>query len=300
MAFSSILAPVDFSEDSVRGARLARDIAARHRARLTLLHVDGLPVYSPFVAKASSPEGWVSYLDQRDELLEGQLRKLADGLDLEDTACVVARGDAAKAIQEHARTRQHDLIVMSPHGSGYGHQFLLGSVSAAVASHAVCPVLIARTRSGPASLTGAFATPLVAVSDPSLAEQALEITTTLAEAGTKVQLLHVLESFEVSLGPPVPGAFHEAVEEKRRKLEEHFTRLARTIEQQGFTTSVRVETGDPSFALLCRLDQHPTGLVVISRKTRAEGLEALSTPALRLVKHSPVPVLVVPGKERSA
>lgn len=296
MALSSILAPVDFSEDSVRGARLARDIAERHSARLTLLHVDGLPVHSPFVAKAASPEGWVRYLEQRDEVLEGQLRELADGLRRDDTACVVARGDAAKAIQEHARTRHHDLIVMSPHGSGYGHQFLLGSVSAAVASHAVCPVLIARVRSGPASLTGAFATPLVAVSDPELAERALTITTALAEPGTNVQLLHVLESFEVSLGPPTPGAFHEAVEQKRRELEAQFTRLAHTIEEQGFTSSVRVETGDPSFTLLCCIDQHPTGLVVVARKTRLESLEALSTPALRLVKHSPVPVLVVPGK----
>jgi len=33
MAISSILAPVDFSDDSTRGARLARDIARRHIAR---------------------------------------------------------------------------------------------------------------------------------------------------------------------------------------------------------------------------------------------------------------------------
>jgi len=301
MPLTSILAPVDFSEDSVRGASLARDIAGRHAARLTLLHVDGLPSYTEHVAQAAPAGGWADYFEQRDELLRQALRDLASRLQCpSDVECVLARGDAAKSIAEHARKQNCDLVVVSPRGSGYGHQFLLGSVSTELASSATCPVLVARARSGPVSETGAFANPLVTVSNVQLAEQALSLTMDLTQRNTTVQLLHVLESLEISVGPPLPGAFQQAVQRRREELEAELRRLAEPIEREGFATSIRVESGNPSFSILCRLETDPSGLVVVSRKTRADGQGALATPAYRMLKHSPVPVLVVPGVAAAA
>jgi nucleotide-binding universal stress UspA family protein len=57
-----------------------------------------------------------------------------------------------------------------------------------------------------------------------------------------------------------------------------------------------VETGDPSFSILCHVENNLHGLVVVSRKAGPDGFGPLSTPAYRIVKHSPVPVLVVPGE----
>lgn len=297
MTFSSILAPVDFSDDSVQGARLAAAIARRHSATLTLMHVDGLPVYSDQVARAAAPDQWVRYLIERDEALQERLREFAWALEFDQPVDVaVARGDATKAIAAHSAERASDLIVISPSGRGYGQRFLLGSVSAQLAEEAACPVLVARARAASEiPERGTFSSILVAVSDAKLAEHALGVTSQLAEPATEIQLVHVLESFEITLGPPLPGDFHEALEQVRRDKLEELERLAGPLREQGFTTNVRVETGDPSFSILCRVEQNPNHLVVVARKRRPVGRGALSTSAFRMVKHCPVPVLVVPG-----
>ncbi|HEY6725607.1 MAG TPA: universal stress protein [Polyangiaceae bacterium] len=293
---TSILAPVDFSRDSARGLQLATEIARRHSARLTLLHVDGLPAYSDQVPNFAADRAWGEYLTEHDRALEARLREFVRPFEFEgELECVVARGDAASAIVAHARQRACDLLVIAPRGAGYGQQFLLGSVSAQVAAEAACPVLVARSRAGAAVLGGGFSEPLVAVSNLELAARALEVTRSVARAGTRVELLHVLESGEIAVGPPLPGAFHDAVAKGRRDVKARLERLASPLRAAGFATSVRVETGDPAFSILCRAESNANGLVVVARQTRRDAPSSLSTPAYRMVKHAPVPVLVVPG-----
>jgi nucleotide-binding universal stress UspA family protein len=294
---TSILAPVDFSSSSALGLHLAVALARRHSARLTVLHVDGLPAYSDQLPQLTADHAWGDYLTEHDRALEARLREFVRPLEFAgELEVVVARGDAASAIVSHARTRASDLIVIAPRGSGYGQQFLLGSVSAQVAAEAVCPVLVARSRDGAATPVGGFTEPLVAISNPELGARALEFTHELAHAGTHVELVHVLESFEIAVGPPLPGAFHEAVANSRRDAEARLERLAAPLRAAGLSTSVRVETGDPSFSILCRAEASANGLLVVSRKTGGHGTSALSTTAYRMVKHAPVPVLVVPGR----
>jgi len=289
---TSILAPVDFSRDSARGLRLAAEIARRHNARLTVLHVDGLPAYSDQLPQFAADNTWGEYLTEHDSALEARLREFARPLEFEgEIEFAVARGDAASAVVAYARQRSCDLLVIAPRGAGYGQQFLLGSVSARVAAEATCPVLVARSRSGAAILGGGFAEPLVAVSNLELGARALEFTVALARVGTRVELLHVLESAEIAVGPPLPGAFHEAVAKGRRDVQARLERLASPLRSAGYATSVRVETGDPSFSILCRAEANANGLVVVAR--HAAG--SLSTCAYRMVKHAPVPVLVVPS-----
>lgn len=293
---TSILAPVDFSSDSARGLHLAAEIARRHTARLTVLHVDGLPSYSDQLPQFAADHAWGDYLTEHDRALEARLAEFARPLEFSgEVEFVVARGDAASAIVAHARQCACDLLVIAPHGAGYGQQFLLGGVSARVAGEAPCPILVARSRDGAATLAGGFAEPLVAVSNVELGARALEVTLAVARAGTQIELLHVLESCEIAGGPPLPGAFHEAVAKGRRDAADRLERLTVPARAAGFSTSVRVETGDPSFSILCRAETDAHGLVVVSRQTRKHGPSSLSTPAYRMVKHAPVPVLVVPG-----
>ncbi|HEU5074098.1 MAG TPA: universal stress protein [Polyangiaceae bacterium] len=293
---TSILAPVDFSSDSARGLLLAAEIARRHSARLTVLHVDGLPGYSDQLSQFAANPAWGDYLTEHDRALQTRLREFVRPLEFQgDLAFAVVRGDAGSAIVAHAAKHPCDLIVIAPRGSGYGQQFLLGSVSAHVAAAAACPVLVARSRAGAATLAGGFAEPLVAVSNGEMAARSLEVTLALSRAGTRVELVHVLEACEIAAGPPLPGAFHEAVAKSRRDAELRLERLAAPARAAGFSTAVRVETGDPSFSILCRAEDDANGLVVVSRKTSASGPSSLSTPAYRMVKHAPVPVLVVPS-----
>lgn len=293
---TSILAPVDFSKDSARGLQLAAEIAQRLSARLIVLHVDALPAYSDQLTEFGSDHAWGDYLLEHDRALEARLEDFVRPLELQgDVAFAIARGDAAAAIVAHATQQGCDLIVIAPRGAGYGQQFLLGSVSAQVAAEASCPVLVARARDGKSTRSGGFAEPLVAISNPELGARALEVTLAISRAGTPIELLHVLEAGEIVVGPPLPGAFHEAVAKGRKDAEARLERLAEPVRAAGFPTSVRVETGDPSFSILCRAESNANGLVVVAREQGGTGSHALSTAAYRMVKHAPVPVLVVPG-----
>lgn len=292
---TSILAPVDFSSDSARGLHLAAEIARLHSARLTVLHVDGLPGYSDQLSQLAARPAWGDYLTEHDRAVQTRLSEFVKPLELRaEPAFAIARGDAGSAIVAHAAKHACDLIVIAPRGSGYGQQFLLGSVSAHVAAEAACPVLVARSRRA-ATLAGGFAEPLVAVSSGEMAARSLEVTLALSRAGTRVELIHVLEACEIAVGPPLPGAFHEAIARGRHDAEGRLERLAAPAKAAGFSTSVRVETGDPSFSILCRAESNANGLVVVAREQGGTGSHALSTAAYRMVKHAPVPVLVVPG-----
>lgn len=60
------------------------------------------------------------------------------------TETVVARGRAADVLLVEADDVQADLLVVGSRGLGVAASALLGSVSAAVVDHAICPVLVAR------------------------------------------------------------------------------------------------------------------------------------------------------------
>lgn len=293
--FTTVLAPVDFSTDSTHGLRLASQIARRHSATLLVLHVDGLPQYSNGLGKDDPDREWHDFLAAHDAAVRERLEQLVAPFDHSGPLeLVVARGSPAEAIDQLALDRGVDLIVIAPRGGGYGRQFLLGSVSAQVAADASCPVLVARSRSGQTALSGEFAQPVVAVSNPERGKRALDVAMGLSVCGTRIELLHVLESFEIAVGPPLPGSFNEAVRQSGEAIRDRLAMLTHRAAEKGFPTTVRVETGDPSFSILCRVESGTHDLVAVSRKTGRDGRGQLSTPAYRMVKHAPVPVLVVP------
>lgn len=292
---TTVLAPVDFSSDSEHGLRLASQIARRHSATLLVLHVDGLPEYSNRLGQTDPDHEWQTYLAAHDAAVRQRLEQFVAPLEHSGPLeLVVTRGQPAEAIERFAIERAVDLVVIAPRGGGYGQQFLLGSVSAQVATDASCPVLVARSRSGQTAPSGEFSQPVVAVSDPELAKRTLGVAMKLSVCGTHIELLHVLESFEIAVGPPLPGSFREAVRHSREAIRDRLAILTAHAAEQGFPTSVRVETGDPSFSILCRIESGAHDLVAVSRKTGRDGRGKLSTPAYRMVKHAPVPVLVVP------
>jgi nucleotide-binding universal stress UspA family protein len=129
-----------------------------------------------------------------------------------------------------------------------------------------------------------------------LAGPAVALTERLLGPKAHVDLVHVLEGSEILIEPGLPAGFHEAVKRTRDKLIERFDRFVSPLRAAGVETSVVVETGDPSFSILCRAEATQSDLMVIGRKTLHNGTGLLSTPAYRMVKHAPVPVLVVPTR----
>ena len=144
-SFGHILVPTDFGRAAGRALDAATDLAARHRARLTLLHV-----LSPGM-RAAVPEGIPSPLraeireDRRQRCL-ARLRALAfrDG-EIGAVACRVAMGDPTDEIVRVAACTDADIIVMGSHGGGWLRRPVGGGVTAGVARIAPCPVLAVKS-----------------------------------------------------------------------------------------------------------------------------------------------------------
>lgn len=142
-----IVAAVDRSEASLRGADFAADLAGRYGAELVLLTV-GRDVSAPDPGMEEFAE--VEHI--REPLPTLELEALRDGLEavrdraMEKGARTVlleaVAGDPAEQILEFAKDAGADLVVVGSRGHGRLAGLLLGSVAQKVVAHAHCPVLV--------------------------------------------------------------------------------------------------------------------------------------------------------------
>lgn len=137
-----VVAAVDGSEQSIRAAQHAIDLA-----RLTHGTVSLITVVRP-------PEGWWG-LEGAPPSPEALARAVAAGqqdildrvmasLDTEGVAVETAEelGDPTAAILAHCEAMEADLLVIGRRGAGVMERVILGSVADRLAHHAPCPVLI--------------------------------------------------------------------------------------------------------------------------------------------------------------
>ena len=138
--FSKILVAVDGSEQSLRAAGLAGELARRMHADICVV-----TAFDPIPEFIGDPD--------RQRIVSGQMNRAEEALhkgveamgDIEgEIEEEIIEGPAAEAIIRIAETRGNDLIVMGTRGLGQLRGLLLGSQSQKVVSHAPCPVLLAR------------------------------------------------------------------------------------------------------------------------------------------------------------
>lgn len=145
-----ILCAVDHSEQSLRGSKVAAELAAKCHADLFLLNIVQLPDGKP-------PQGIAEYLRHEHnanppsvmvvEAAQNELSMLSDRLASEKRipiTCEVRAGEAASEIVAAAREHGIDAIVMGHRSHNRLAQVLIGSVARRVVDTAPCPVMIVR------------------------------------------------------------------------------------------------------------------------------------------------------------
>jgi universal stress protein A len=140
----TILVPLDFSPNAASVLEWAAHLARTHGSRVVLLHAYHLPVeFQQLEATYLPAEFWTSVRGEAQTTLEGLAGTLrAQGIEVE---VAVAEGYPATVIEEEARRRSADLVVIGTRGlSGLKH-LLLGSVAERVVQHAPCPVLTVKS-----------------------------------------------------------------------------------------------------------------------------------------------------------
>lgn len=137
-----ILVPTDFSASADVALTYALDLAAMVGATVSMVHVfdDSSELHSgPYVA-VPRPMRAEILADLRRQLVEVTEKRGHSELNPEVLVAPIAR-----AIVEHARDSNANLIVMGTHGRHAVAHLLLGSVAERVVRTATCPVLTVRS-----------------------------------------------------------------------------------------------------------------------------------------------------------
>jgi nucleotide-binding universal stress UspA family protein len=141
----NILVPIDGSENSMRAARYAIEIAKLQRAQIVCIHIiDKLPYGFEFSG---------SCIDQHLQDVQGQCKvwfnkviQMAENEGIKNIKTEFIRDirSIVDAIVNYASHNSIDLIVLGTRGRRGIQKVLLGSVANGVSQHAHCPVLLVK------------------------------------------------------------------------------------------------------------------------------------------------------------
>lgn len=145
--FQHILLASDGSDNALRAAEAAAEIAKKFHARLTLLTVFDPPIMAPPFLGGPEPMIDAEVLTRQADEVQDAVEKRTGEVLLKHGVTFDSRrevGHPVDHIVNLAEKEKTDLIVMGSRGLGGLQSFLLGSVSDRVLHHAHCPVLIVR------------------------------------------------------------------------------------------------------------------------------------------------------------
>ena len=216
---------------------------------------------------------------------------------------VVELAAPAEVIEETARARQAQLIVMTTHGWGGGSPWVLGGVAEHVLRRSRVPVLflspLALTRGDASRLHG----PVVVPTDDSLlSERIFPVVQHLARhLDVPVTLLRVIDPVSYYAGSAMLpyGAMvsqtlvDDAVAAACSTLESEAGRWR----ELGIKTTAVVRSGSPSEVIAGVATELPAGWIAMASHGRGGiGGFVLGSTALRVLRQANVPVLIAAGR----
>jgi nucleotide-binding universal stress UspA family protein len=292
-----ILAPTDFSGQSLAGVRYAMNLRLKFGSSLSFLHViEPTPpmagIESLVLAQSDSEvAAWAL-----KELAKLARREAGDG---KQVTSLVRMGKPFHEITIEAGESQADLIVIATHGYTGVEHLLVGSTAERVVRHASCPVLTVPTRTPP-KRTGKISPLkikkiLVPIDFSAISKGALPWAVFLADQfNAELVLLHVEEKFPIDylLGRELLShTMAPLIKQAGADLERQAGELRKTT---GANISAVARVGKP-FQEICRAAEGLGADMIVLTTHGHTGLKHvwLGSTAERVVRHAPCPVLVV-------
>jgi nucleotide-binding universal stress UspA family protein len=285
LAPPKIIAPVDFSEASRRGAIFAARLACHFHSELTLLHV----------MEPCGPELTVSEFNEW--LLPDEFRNM-------DVRRVMLSGDPASEIVNFARSRHASLVVIPTHGYSPLRQCLLGSVAAKILHDADWPILsgVHMSVAFPDE-TRRFQKILCAVDFCPQAAKALEWASQFAdEFHAELTIAHITPSTEGRAGeyfnPEVHGRW--AMETRQGEfLMRAREKLEALRKNAGANATVFINSSNDIPQAVCSAASELEADLVVVGRGSSEGIERLRTKVYSIVRQSPSLLSTSPSGPRA-
>jgi nucleotide-binding universal stress UspA family protein len=298
---SHILVPVDLSEASRAGLKVASELARRFKAQVSVLHVE---TATAGLAEVLATTGELAdmgaaagrHLASVREKVERFVEKTLPGAP-RPVAHVIEALFVAEAIVQFAKERGVDWICMSAAGhQGWRHLFL-GSVTAEVVRRSPLPVLTYRGRGKDARefVYDDFKRVLVAVDLSEGSRHLVEAGCALAGPTGEMTLLHVIDvASEYGLyGVPlvIPS---ESLDAAKEWTEGALERLAKGVPER-VLQPLRVLAGRPAERILATENDLSPDITIVGTHGR-HGLDRLmlGSVAERVIRRATGPVLVLP------
>jgi nucleotide-binding universal stress UspA family protein len=253
------------------------------------------PIWDLFAMPAFEFEGPMDELLGIDDIrqsLAGDVDGLAKpGLAVETDVVI---GRAATVIVETATRLGSDLIVMGSRGRGPIGSMVLGSVSAEVADHAPCPVLVARMPTCRRAIIALDGTPV--------ADRIVDRVSDFAFLrDTHLEVVCVSPSSVPGPGVILSGAYgapiewyEDAVLAARHSLEQVAATAAQRLRAGGLDTSWSIHEGDPAATLIDVAQQTGSELIVVGTHGRTGMTRLLlGSVARNVLLHAHTSVLVL-------
>jgi nucleotide-binding universal stress UspA family protein len=203
----------------------------------------------------------------------------------------------ASTILKFAEDSGIDLILMSTHGRSGFDRWSMGSVAEKLLKGADIPIFLVRSTETAAMVPAQLRRILAPVDGSPLAEQAMPHVEQLARsAGAEITLLYVE-------APPEPGVDHgpsaTAQAQRRKGLLAYMGTLLPGLAEAGLQVKRQIRMGHPAEEIINEVERSDADLVVMSSHGRTGIARAtLGSVADRVLRTSPVPVLLVPSHVR--
>lgn len=149
--FTRILVATDLTDASLSALKLALELAALHKATLTVAHAAESKSHH-FASLVAGEEEFLAKITEREgeaakKRLDAQLLQVKGGaFDHLIVETALLHGSPAEVIPARAAEEKADLVIVGTHGrTGHLHA-MLGSVAEKIVRAAPCPVLVVRAK----------------------------------------------------------------------------------------------------------------------------------------------------------
>jgi nucleotide-binding universal stress UspA family protein len=283
----TVIVPFDGSVCALHALPFARAAARIFGGRLILLHA---------IDREGSPARPRSDAEPAPVALDDLVRMLGrEGIAAE---AEVRRGSPAEVIRTAANEHRADLIVMASHQRHGLARWLHGSVTEAVLHQTRVPVLVIPHDGAHVPPDRSPLRVLVPLDGSPFAEVALDLVRfAAATRPVEVVLVQVARLQVGMIGPLTPYAVDPT--DGIRHAETYLGRLADALRAEGVPTQVRVvESQQTTACELLRLAERErvTAIVMATHGRGALAHLALGSVSTGVLEHSPIPVMLVPGR----
>ena len=198
IAVKNILFPTDFSEESEQAIAYARSLAHAYRAKVHVANVADLFPYS-LSDTAEANEKKAELLRQSEVRLKDFM--LTHRLEPRHFVPAVLTGEIFAAVEDFAREKEIDLIILGSRGETGLQRLFQGSTAEEIFRTARCPVLIAGPEAREPSKNGLFNQILYATDLSVVSRSALSYLEFLLESNPKssVALAHFMQQEESNI-----------------------------------------------------------------------------------------------------